>query len=147
MSIKITSIIEKDVVTLDEERTALDAAAIMAKMYVGSVIVKKAKRVTGLFTERDLMMKVVAAGRDPAVVKIREVMTRDLVMVGPYATCMQCIKLMKKYRCRHLAVFEKDEFLGVVSLRDMLALMIEEKEHLEHLLGEIKGYMDEPDEE
>ncbi len=147
MSIKITSIIEKDVVTMDPERTAFEAAALMAKMYVGSVIVKKGKKVTGLFTERDLMMKVVAAGLDPAVVKISEVMTRDLVMVGPDATCMQCIKLMKKYRCRHLAVFEKDKFLGVVSLRDMLALMIEEKEHLEHLLEEIKGYMDEPDEE
>ncbi len=142
MSIKITSIIEKDVVTMDEERTALEAAAAMAKMYVGSVIVKKAAKVTGLFSERTLMMKVVAAGLDPAAVKLREVMSRDLVMVGPDATCHQCIMLMKKYRCRHLTVFDKDEFLGVVSLRDMVALMMKEKEHL---VEEIKGYMDEPD--
>jgi CBS domain-containing protein len=143
MSIKITSIIEKDVVTMDEERTALEAAAAMAKMYVGSVIVKKAERVTGLFSERTLMMKIVAVGLDPAVVKLREVMARDLVMVGPDATCHQCIMLMKKYRCRHLTVFDKDELLGVVSLRDMVALMMEEKEHL---VEELKGYMDEPDE-
>ena len=143
MSIKITSIIEKDVVTMDEGCSALEAATAMAKMYVGSVIVKKGEKVTGLFTERDMITRIIAAGLDPAKALIKDAMVRDYVMVGPEATCNQCIKLMKKYRCRHLIVFDQDKFIGIVSLRDMLALMMEEKEHL---VEKLKSYMDEPDE-
>ncbi len=144
MSIKITSIIEKDVVTMDEGCSALEAAEAMAKMYVGSVIAKKGEKVTGLFTERDMITKVLAVGLEPSKVLIKDAMVRDYVIVGPEATCQQCIKLMKKYRCRHLTVFDDDKFIGIVSLRDMVALMMEEKELL---VKKLKGYIDEPDEE
>jgi CBS domain-containing protein len=144
MSIKITSIIEKDVATMDEEETALDAARAMAKMYVGSIIAKKGEKVTGLFTERDMITKIIAAGLEPAKVLLKDAMVRDYVIVGPEATCQQCIKLMKKYRCRHLTVFDNDKFVGIVSLRDMVALMIEEKGLL---VEKLKGYIDEPGEE
>ena len=144
MSIKITSIIEKDVVTMDDECSALDAATAMAKMYVGSVIAKHGEKVTGLFTERDMITRIIAAGLEPAKVLIKDAMVRDYVMVGPEATCQQCIKLMKKYRCRHLTVFDGEEFIGIVSLRDMVALMMEEKEHL---VEKLKSYIEEPGEE
>ncbi len=139
MSIKITSIIEKDVATMDEGATVLEAAEAMAKMYVGSIIAKNGDKVSGLFTERDMITKVIAAGLDPAKVLLKDAMVQDYVIVEPGATCQQCIKLMKKYRCRHLTVFDKDNFIGIVSLRDMVALMIEEKDLL---VEKLKSYID-----
>ncbi len=139
MSIKITSIIEKDVATMDEGCSVLEAAEAMAKMYVGSIIVKNGDKVTGLFTERDMITKVIAAGLEPAKVLLKDAMLRDYVIVAPEATAEQCIKLMKKYRCRHLNVFDKESFIGIVSLRDMVALMIEEKEIL---VEKLKSYID-----
>jgi CBS domain-containing protein len=61
-------------------------------------------------------------------------MTKDLLQVTPKDSASYCLTLMKDHRCRHLLVFDGVEFVGIVSLRDMVALMIEEKEELiEHL--------------
>jgi CBS domain-containing protein len=57
-------------------------------------------------------------------------MTKDVVIVSPKDTANYCLNLMKEYRCRHLLVFDGDEFVGIVSLRDMVMLMMEEKEEL-----------------
>jgi predicted transcriptional regulator len=73
---------------------------------------------------------VVGKKRDPERVKIKDVMTKDVAIVSPKDTANYCLNLMKEYRCRHLLVFDGDEFVGIVSLRDMVALMVEEKEDL-----------------
>ena len=76
------------------------------------------------------MMRVVGKRKDPEMVKIRDVMSTDPPRVSPQDTASQCLDLMKDNRCRHLLVFADNEFVGIVSLRDMVALMIEEKEEL-----------------
>jgi CBS domain-containing protein len=102
----------------------------MAKEFVGSAVITSSSRVTGIFTERDLMMSVVGKKRDPERVKIKDVMTEEVVTVSPKDTANYCLNLMKERRCRHLLVFDGDEFVGIVSLRDMVALLMEEKEDL-----------------
>jgi CBS domain-containing protein len=112
----------------------LEAAILMAEQFIGSVVVTSAAKVTGILTERDLIMRVVGKGRDPDKVTIKDVMTTDLIRVGPEDSSGHCLNLMKEHRCRHLLVFDGDEFLGIVSLRDMVALLVDEKEELiEHL--------------
>ena len=130
MSSKIVSQIQRCVVTIDEERTALEAAVLMTKEYIGSLVVTSSSVIKGIFTERDLMMKVVGEKMNPEEVKIKSIMKSDPIKVTPEDTARHCIDLMKEYRCRHLLVYNGDEFLGIVSLRDMVALLIEEKEGL-----------------
>lgn len=122
------------VVTIDESKSALEAAILMTEQFIGSVVVTSATKVTGILTERDLIMRVVGKQIDPEKVKIKDVMTKDLIRVGPKDSSSHCLNLMKEHRCRHLLVFDGGEFLGIVSLRDMVALLVDEKEELiEHL--------------
>lgn len=127
---QIESGIQRRVATLDEDSTALEAAQLMTERFIGSVVVTGPHAVRGIFTERDLVKRVVAAGHDPARVRLRAVMREDLVHVGPRESVERCLALMKQRRCRHLLVFDGEECVGIVSLRDLVALMLEEKEQL-----------------
>ncbi|MFQ5587061.1 MAG: cyclic nucleotide-binding/CBS domain-containing protein [Thermodesulfobacteriota bacterium] len=130
MPTRIASKIVRKVVTIDENRTAMEAARVMTDEFIGSVVVTSPSGITGVFTERDLMMRVIGRGKDPEKVTIKDVMTEELIKVSPDDTAGRCLKLMKDHRCRHLLVFNKDEYVGIVSLRDIVALMIDEKEAL-----------------
>lgn len=130
--------IVRKVVTIDENRSALEAAILMTEEFIGSLVITSSAKIAGIFTERDLMMRVVGKRKDPEKVKIKDVMTKDLVKVSPNDTASHCLNLMKEQRCRHLLVFDGDQFVGVVSLRDMVALMIDEKEEL---IGYLEKYI------
>lgn len=138
MSRQVMSIIVRRVVTVDENRSAMEAALIMTEEFIGSVVVTKAARVVGIFTERDLMMRVIGQGLDPARMKIRDVMTKDPITILPEDTADQCLALMKDHRCRHLLVFEGEEFVGIVSLRDIVHLLLDEKEEI---IGHLERYI------
>jgi len=130
----IASKIVRRVATIDENKSVLDAAKLMTEEFIGSVVVTNASGIRGLFTERELMMSVVGKGKDPEHVRIKDVMACSPVKVGPDATASFCLDLMKQQRCRHLLVFDGEEFVGIVSLRDMVMLMMDEKEALiQHL--------------
>ncbi|NOS35389.1 MAG: CBS domain-containing protein [Deltaproteobacteria bacterium] len=130
MAAKIASRIVRKVVTIDENRSAMDAAILMAEEFIGSLVVTSKVGITGLFTERELMMRVVGQKKDPAEVTLKDVMIKELIKVSPDDSADHCLKLMKEHRCRHLLVFDGDEFSGIVSLRDIVAHMIDEKESL-----------------
>ena len=130
MTWNIASKIVRMVVTIDGHHSVLDAAILMADEFVGSAVITESSKIVGIFTERDLMMRVVGKKRDPELVSIKDVMTRNVITVSPKDTAPTCLNLMKTHRCRHLLVFDGDEFIGIVSLRDMVALMMEEKEQL-----------------
>ncbi len=102
----------------------------MAEHHIGSLIITGAYGITGIFTERDLMMYVVGEGLDPARITVGEVIRPTLLRVHPDETVARCLELMKDQRCRHLTVFDGERFIGIVSLRDMVALMLDEKEAL-----------------
>jgi CBS domain-containing protein len=119
--------VERKVALIDENQTILDAAAVMVERFIGSVVVTGSSAIKGIFTERDLM-RAVAQGQDPAQTKLKGVMRVDLVRASPRDSVEDCLDLMRTNRCRHLLVFERDEFVGIVSLRDLAALMLEEKE-------------------
>ncbi|HXH71396.1 MAG TPA: CBS domain-containing protein [Mariprofundaceae bacterium] len=127
---KITAGIEHSVTTIDEHHTTLEAARLMTEKYIGSVVVTSHSRIVGIFTERELMMDVVGKGRDPAVVKVKDVMLTDHRKIASDATCEEALEVMKKKRCRHLLVFDGDEFIGLISMRDIVVLTLQEKDDL-----------------
>ena len=134
----IRSKIVRRVATIDENKSVLDAAKLMAEEFIGSVVVTNASGIQGLFTEREMMINVVGKGKDPEKVRIKDVMTSNPLKVSPNDTASGCLDLMKEHQCRHLLVFEGDEFIGMASLRDMVALMLGEKEEL---IGRLERYI------
>lgn len=128
---QITQYIQHNVETLDENGSVMDAARLMCDKFIGSVVVTGAWGIRGIFSERDLMIEVVAKGRDPAATKLCEVMESAFVAkVAADATAEACLQLMREHRCRHLLVFNGEEFEGIVSLRDLVVLMLEEREEM-----------------
>jgi CBS domain-containing protein len=127
------------VVALDATASVREAARVMAERGIGSVAVRDGGALVGLVTERDLVASALARGVD-ASQAIREVMPRGLPRVAPDATEAECAALMRDHRTRHLLVEEGGKVVGVVSMRDIIQLMLDEKQYLiEQLQSYIGG--------
>lgn len=104
--------------TLDE--TALHAVEHMCQERIGAVLICEGGRPIGIFTERDLMTKVILARRDPVTTKLDEVMSRDIVYVEPSTSTGEAMAVMTERRCRHLPVLDGGAIVGVVSIGDLV---------------------------
>ena len=120
----------KNQVTISAEahHTVLEVASMMVEHNIGAVPVLQDGRLTGIFSERDLMSRVVVAGKDPAHTAVKEVMTDDPLTVAPNDPLETCMTLMKRHGFRHLPVCAGRELKGVVSLRDILLHDLDEKD-------------------
>lgn len=105
-----------------------EVARVMAEKNVGAVPVLDGDRLVGLFSERDLLKRVVARGRDPAALRVEEVMTTELVVANVDDSFEACLQRMRAASCRHLPVLDGGRLLGLVSLRDMLLADIQVKQ-------------------
>lgn len=105
-----------------------EVARVMADKNVGAVPVLEGERLAGIFSERDLLKRVVAAGRAPAGTRIEEVMTSPVIIAEADESFETCLERMKAAGCRHLVVVEDGKLLGVVSLRDLLLIDVQVKE-------------------
>lgn len=125
---KIRALVEgRPVFGVTPEMTVLEVARYMNGKRVGAVMVLNEGAPLGIFSERDLMERVVIAGLDPAAVPVREVMTRDLLAASPEDNPVECMQKMQKRGCRHLPVIEDGRVVGMLSLRDLLKIEIDEK--------------------
>jgi CBS domain-containing protein len=104
--------------------TALEAARLMNERGIGCVVVLEGRTVVGIFTERDVMRRVVAAERDPAIVTLREVMTTSLVSAAEETSLEECAALMTARRVRHLPVMSQGSLAGLITIGDILAWQV-----------------------
>jgi CBS domain-containing protein len=102
------------------EMSVLEAARIMTERNIGALPVLREGRLVGIFSERDVMTRVVAAGRSPGSTRLSEVMTPYPRTVSPEETVENCLFMMKEFGFRHLPICAGDEFLGLVSVRDLM---------------------------
>jgi CBS domain-containing protein len=109
-------------------QTVLEVAEMMVNRNIGAVPVLKDGQLVGVFTERDLMSRVVVAGKDPARTAVGDVMTEDPLSIEPKDCLETCMTLMRRHGFRHLLVCEGRELKGVVSLRDILLHDLDEKD-------------------
>ena len=123
MGCKITDAIQTNMAILDENHTAQQATTVMLTKHIGLVVVTRGKEVVGVFSERDLVHRVVSANKDPAQVLLKEVMTRNLIKVRHDSSCKHCLDVMEENRCRHLLAFDSNKLVGVVSIRHVASLM------------------------
>jgi len=100
--------------------TVLEAAILMKEKGKGALLVVEASRLSGIFTERDALFRVIAAGRDPATTLLAEVMTPQPQTIHPDEPFVKALRVMHKRGFRHLPVVEHGRPLGVVSARDAL---------------------------
>jgi CBS domain-containing protein len=95
----------------------------MNEANIGAVVVVADDTPIGIFTERDVLTRIVGPGRDPNRTKIIEVMTNNLVVLGPDTTIEQALAVCTEKRCRHLPVMKGNEILGLVSAGDLTSRM------------------------
>jgi CBS domain-containing protein len=131
-----------DVVTMDGEKNALDAAQKMNERHIGAVVVTSGEKAIGIFTERDILRRIVASGRSAGDTRISEVMTSPVACVRRNTTLGECRAIMTRKRIRHLPVVERGKLFGIVSAGDVMAAEAEEQqatiEYLhEYLFGRV----------
>lgn len=128
LGLPIRSVLEpRELVVAPPEATVAEAARLMKDGKVGAVlIVKQDGRLAGIFTERDAVCRVMAAGRDPAATRLAEVMTAELKTVSPDESFGYALLLMYENGFRHAPVVENGRPVGVISARHALDPELEE---------------------
>ena len=115
------------VVTLAEDASVLDAAREMSRNQVGAVLVTgPGGKPRGIFTERDLMLRVVVPGRDPAAMRLADAMTKDVYTSPPERKVAEVRRELQERHIRHVPVVRGDEVIGMLSLRDLLRADLEQ---------------------
>lgn len=108
--------------SIAEEQTVVSAAQAMNANRIGALVVTRGGVVVGIFTERDILNRVVAPRRDPAVTMVRDVMTSPVACCAPETTSDECRQVMRTRRIRHLPVVDNGRLAGIVSIGDLLEL-------------------------
>ena len=131
----------RDLYYVDAHQTVLEVTQRMAEFRVGAILVLERGELRGIFSERDLMTRVVVPGLDPARVMVDEVMTTNPVTIDETATAEEAVSRMQQCSCRHLPVLRLGEaVVGLISMRDLMALELEEREEeIQHMRAYISG--------
>jgi CBS domain-containing protein len=131
----------RDVVVVDVATSVAQAARVMSERQVGAVPVVEGERVAGIFTERDILSRVVAVGVDPAATPVSVVMSTDLVVADLSEDHVTCLRRMQQSHVRHLLVLRDGRLAGILSMRDLLALEIDERDEAINLLNAYVHYI------
>jgi CBS domain-containing protein len=124
----------RDVVIVEPETTVSVAVQRMNQHRIGSVLVGdtyrpgQTYRPVGIFTERDVLARVVARGLDPVTTPVGEVMTRDPVTVHAELTIVEAMRVVTEKRCRHLPVVDDDGLCGLISIGDLMKWIVHDHE-------------------
>lgn len=123
--------VTRDLVALDASTPCREAARAMAERQIGSVAVRQGGEIVGIATERDLVERVLARGDgDLGSLPIREAMRSDLPAVPPDASETEVANLMRDHYTRHLLVRDGRAVIGIISMRDVIRLMLDDKQFL-----------------
>lgn len=118
-------------------KTAVDH---MNEYGIGAVLVTADRRLLGIFTERDVLTRVVGDWFDPDTTPVSEVMTERVVTVTPDTTVEEAMLLVTEFRCRHLPVVEEDAVLGLISAGDLTRWLVRDQQaEIEQLVGDIRA--------
>jgi CBS domain-containing protein len=131
----------RETVVVERDASVLDAVRIMSEKQIGAVPVLHEGRLVGIFTERDVMSRVVAADRHPAATGVGDVMSSDLVVAAVNDPPELCLQRMQQARVRHLIVLDEGRLAGILSLRDLLTVELAERDAAINLLSAYVHYI------
>jgi CBS domain-containing protein len=122
MGTSIKEVMTRDVRACEPNATVAQAAKVMAQEDVGPVPIVEDGRLAGLVTDRDIVVRVVAEGRDPNTTTVREIASTKLVTVSPDDDLDEALKLLAERQVRRLPVVEGDRLVGIVAQADIARL-------------------------
>lgn len=135
---KVLALKGSDVVTVSPETSVLIAVQRMNERRIGALLVSDGNRPVGIFTERDVLVRVVAAGLDPSATPVNEVMTRSPVVVRPTTTVSDAMMVITERRCRHLPVIDDTGVCGLISIGDLMSWLVR---HQQRTIDDLHDYM------
>ncbi len=122
------------------EASVRQAVHLMNEKKVGALLVIHDDKPVGMFTERDVLVRIVDAGKNPETTNVHEVMSSKLVTIKPTLPIEKAMKIMTEKRCRHIPVMEEGKLLGMVSIGDLTRWIVREHEsYIDNLLNYISG--------
>lgn len=128
----------REIVSLPPTATVLEAANLMNERGIGGLPVIDQGRMVGIFTERDILRRVVSAARDPGATRLAEVMTSPVVTAKPDMPLDQCAALLTNRRIRHLPIGDESGLAGLITIGDVLAFQVDDQqttiEQLQHFI-------------
>lgn len=125
---------------VEPSQTVLEVAIKMAELHIGAILVLEDGALRGIFSERDLLRRVLVEGRDPRKVTVAEVMTASPATVDESATADEAMEIMHQHGCRHLPVMHNGRVVQLVSMRDLMYFDLERKaEEIRHMRDYIHG--------
>ncbi len=117
-----------EVHSIGPDAPVIDAIRLMAEKHIGALVVIDAGRLAGMVSERDYARKIVLQGRSSSDTPVREIMTSEVLSVGPDDTTDHCMQLVTNRRIRHLPVVVDGEVVGLVSIGDLVKAVIEDQQ-------------------
>ena len=131
-----------DVITVAPKETVLHAAELMNERGIGGLVVAEGARPVGIFTERDILRRVVAQQRDPTTTRVADAMTSPVIACAPETSVEECAAMMTAKRIRHLPVVDAQRLAGVITIGDVLAFRVSEQqatiEYMHHFMFDLR---------
>ncbi len=106
--------------SIDHGETARKAASLMKRHNIGSLVVTNSNKAKGIITERDLLNKVTAENKTPSKIKVKDIMSKSLITIGPDESLDDAVYLMLKHKIKRLPVVKDDELLGILSSTEIV---------------------------
>lgn len=119
MAKTIREIMTPDPVCLTDDATVADAARHMRDSDIGDVLIKDSSGLRGMITDRDIVIRAVATGRDPSTTTVSEILSADPICASPNDDVSVAVDLMRRHALRRLPVCEGDRLMGIVSIGDL----------------------------
>ncbi len=129
---------QQQVVATSEDATVREAAALMNQHRIGALVVARGETVVGIFSERDILCRVVAEGKDPATTPVKEVMTTPVACAHPESKVSEVRSVMTMKRIRHMPVVDERRMVGMISSGDIMAM---ENQHKQETIEYLHEYM------
>ncbi|UCD40345.1 MAG: CBS domain-containing protein [Candidatus Bathyarchaeota archaeon] len=117
--LKVEDIMVEDVITVDSDVPVMDAVKVMNANEIGCLVVTRRGKAIGILTERDLLKRIIVKSRDPKSIRVRQIMTKPLIVGDPDMSLEDATKLMFDRKIKKLPVVESRKLVGLVSLTDI----------------------------
>lgn len=131
---------DRNLYQVAETDLVAQVARRMADLHIGAILVLNGENLRGIFSERDLMRRVVLERLNPDTTPVRDVMTTDVTTVDELASLEEAMELMQSHQCRHLPVTRGSRVVGFLSMRDLMNFELASKtEELHHMRAYIHG--------
>ena len=131
----------RNVIVCGKDFSLIDAIRVMIDKRIGSLIVVENGKVVGIVTNRDVMKAIVTNYSDLQSMKVKDIMTKDVITISPSDTLEKAVDLMTKYRIKRLPVVDGDKLVGILTVSDIIVVEPKIIQNLASLLSiKISGY-------